>query len=128
ARVFGNQTTVTFCGAGGQFELNTFMPLLGQTVLSSIRLLASASTAFAEKCVDGINANEARCEELIEQSLSMVTSLVPLIGYDTAADIAKESISSGKTVRLLCEEKLTDLGITADQLEQALDPATMAGE
>ena len=128
ARVFGNQTTVTFCGAGGQFELNAFMPLLGQTVLSSIRLLASASTAFAEKCVDGINANEARCEELIEQSLSMVTSLVPLIGYDTAADIAKESISSGKTVRLLCEEKLTDLGITADQLEQALDPATMAGE
>ncbi|MGJ8642601.1 MAG: class II fumarate hydratase [Luteolibacter sp.] len=128
ARVFGNQTTVTFCGAGGQFELNAFMPLLGQTVLSSIRLLSSASTAFAEKCVDGITANEARCEELIEQSLSMVTSLVPLIGYDTAAAIAKESISSGKTVRLLCEEKITDLGITAEQLERALDPATMAGE
>lgn len=128
ARVFGNQTTVTHCGAGGQFELNAFMPLLGQTVLSSIRLLASASTAFAEKCIDGITANDARCEELIEQSLSMVTSLVPLIGYDRAAAIAKESISSGKNVRLLCEEKLTDLGITAEQLEQALDPATMAGE
>jgi len=127
ARVFGNQTTVTFCGANGQFELNTFMPLLGQTVLESIRLLASASTVFAEKCVFGITANEIRCQELIEQSLSMVTSLVPLIGYDTASAIAKESIKSGKTVRQLCEEKLPELGISADQLITALDPATMAG-
>ena len=128
ARVFGNQTTVTFCGANGQFELNTFMPLLGQTVLESIRLLASASTVFAVKCVDGITANEARCEELIEQSLSMVTSLVPLIGYEKAAAIAKESIISGKTVRLLCGEKLSELGLTEGQLKSALDPATMAGE
>ncbi len=128
ARVFGNQTTVTICGANGQFELNTYMPLLGQTVLQSIRLLASASTAFAEKCVTGITANEARCEELIEQSLSMVTSLVPLIGYDTAAAIAKESIKTGITVRHLCEEKLASLNITHEQLTAALDPATMAGE
>jgi fumarate hydratase class II len=128
ARVFGNQTTVTFCGANGQFELNTFMPLLGQTVLESIHLLASASTVFAEKCVDGITANEARCEELIEQSLSMVTSLVPLIGYEKAAAIAKESIISGKTVRLLCGEKLSELGLTEGQLKSALDPATMAGD
>ncbi len=128
ARVFGNQTTVTFCGANGQFELNTFMPLLGQTVLESIRLLASASTVFAEKCISGITANESRCQELIEQSLSMVTSLVPLIGYDAAAAIAKESFKSGKTVRHLCEEKLTQLGISAAQLNTALDPATMAGD
>lgn len=128
ARVFGNQTTVTFCGANGQFELNTFMPLLGQTTLESIRLLASATTVFAEKCVNGITANEARCEELIEQSLSMVTSLVPLIGYEKAAAIAKESIKTSKTVRQLCEEKNSELGITPEQLTQALDPATMAGE
>jgi len=128
ARVFGNQTTVTFCGANGQFELNTFMPLLGQSVLESIRLLASASSVFAEKCVSGITANEIRCQELIEQSLSMVTSLVPLIGYDTASAIAKESIKSGKTVRQLCEERLGQLGITGDQLRTALDPATMAGD
>lgn len=128
ARVFGNQTTVTFCGANGQFELNTFMPLLGQSVLESIRLLASASSVFAEKCVSGITANEIRCQELIEQSLSMVTSLVPLIGYDTASAIARESIKSGKTVRQLCEERLGQLGITADQLRTALDPATMAGD
>ncbi len=128
ARVFGNQTTVTFCGANGQFELNAFMPLLGQTVLESIRLLASASAVFAEKCVDGITANEARCEEFIEQSLSMVTSLVPLIGYEKAAAIAKESVKTARTVRQLCEEKISELGISSDQLQQALDPATMAGE
>ena len=128
ARVFGNQTTVTFCGANGQFELNTFMPLLGQTVLESIRLLASSSTVFAEKCIDGIIANESRCEELIELSLSMVTSLVPLIGYEKSAAIAQESIKTGKTVRKLCEEKLDELGISHEQLRTALDPATMAGE
>lgn len=127
ARVFGNHTTVTFCGANGQFELNTFMPLLGQTVLESTRLLASAASVFAEKCVDGITANEARCEELIELSLSMVTSLVPLIGYEKAAAIAKESVSSGKTVRQLCEQNLRELAITQDQLRSALDPSTMAG-
>ncbi len=126
ARVFGNQTTVTFCGANGQFELNTFMPLLGQTVLESTRLLASATAVFAEKCVDGITANEARCEELIELSLSMVTSLVPVIGYEKAAGIAKESMATGKTVRQLCEEKLDELNISPDQLRDALDPATMA--
>lgn len=128
ARVFGNQTTVTFCGANGQFELNTYMPLMGQTVLESIRLLANSAKAFAEKCVDGISANEERCEELIEQSLSMVTSLVPVIGYDRAAAIAKESIKGGKTVRILCEEKLEELGITRDQLAEALDPTNMAGD
>lgn len=128
ARVFGNQTTVTFCGAGGQFELNTYMPLLGQTVLESIRLLANVSTAFGGKCIDGITANEARCEELIEQSLSMVTSLVPLIGYENAAVIARESVASGRTIREICAGRLDDLGITADQLAAALDPVTMAGE
>lgn len=128
ARVFGNQTTVTVCGANGQFELNVFMPLLGQTVLESIRLLANVSTAFAEKCVDGITANEERCAELIELSLSMVTSLVPLIGYEKAAAIAKESMETGRTVRELCEERLAELGISAEQLVDALDPAKMAGE
>eukprot|EP00903_Cladosiphon_okamuranus_P004221 g4219.t1 len=128
ARVFGNQTTVTFCGANGQFELNTYMPLMGQVVLESIHLLANSARAFAGKCVDGISANEERCEELIEQSLSMVTSLVPLIGYDRAASVAKESIESGRTVRSLCEERLDGLGISLEQLNEALDPSTMAGD
>jgi fumarate hydratase class II len=126
ARVFGNQTTVTFCGANGQFELNTFMPLMGQTMLESIQLLANGAKTFAEKCVSGITANRERCEELIELSFSMVTSLVPLIGYDQAAAIAKEAKASGKTIRSLCTEKLATLGITADQLNAALDPISMA--
>ncbi|MBC7979627.1 MAG: hypothetical protein H7Y36_03585, partial [Armatimonadetes bacterium] len=126
ARVFGNQTTVTWCGASGHFELNVFMPLLAQTVLESIRLLSKVSLAFAGKCVAGITANKERCEELIELSLSMVTSLVPIIGYDRAAAIAKESMHTGLTVRQLCEAKLAELGIDHEQLKAALDPSTMA--
>ena len=128
ARVFGNHTTVTVCGAGGQLELNTHMPLLGHAFLESTRLLANVSAAFAEKCIVGIAANEERCEELIELSLSMVTSLVPLIGYEKAAALAKQSVETGKTVRELCAERLAELGISAGQLAAALDPATMAGE
>ena len=128
ARVFGNHTTVTVCGAGGQLALNTHMPLLGHAFLESTRLLANVSAAFAEKCIVGIAANEERCEELIELSLSMVTSLVPLIGYEKAAALAKQSVETGKTVRELCAERLAELGISAGQLAAALDPATMAGE
>ncbi len=126
ARVFGNQTTVTFCGANGQFELNAFMPLMGQAILESIQLLANGARIFSEKCVSGITANRERCEELIERSFSMVTALVPLIGYDAAAAIAKEAKASGKTIRSLCMEKRIVLGITAEQLDAALDPISMS--
>ena len=104
-RVFGNQTTVTWCGANGHLELNTYMPLLGNTVLESIRLLANACRLFTTKCVSGIEANQERCAELIEMSLSMVTSLVPLIGYDAASKIAKKSVETGTNVRELCEDQ-----------------------
>ena len=126
ARVFGNQSTVTFCGANGHFELNTFMPLMGQAMLESIQLLANGAKTFSEKCVSGITANRERCAELIEMSFSMVTALVPLIGYDQAAAIAKEAKASGKTIRSLCVEKRTTLGITAEQLSGALDPISMS--
>lgn len=126
ARVFGNQTTVTFCGANGQFELNTYMPLMGQTMLESIQLLANGAETFAEKCISGITANRERCEELIELSFSLITSLVPLIGYDQAAAIAKEAKATGKTIRQLCNEKLASLGMTAKELTAALDPISMA--
>jgi fumarate hydratase class II len=128
ARVFGNQTTLTFCGANGHLELNTSMPLMGQTILESIQLLANGAKTFAEKCVSGITANRGRCEELVGLSFSMVTSLVPLIGYDQAAAIAKEAETTGKTIHGLCTEKLASLGITAEQLRAALDPASMAGD
>lgn len=127
ARVFGNQSTVTWSGANGHFELNVFMPVMIKAVLESIRLLANVSNIFCEKCVDGIVANKEVCNSLIEYSLSMVTSLAPVIGYDPATKIAKESVTSGRTVRELCLERLEELNITEVQLTTALDPAAMTG-
>ncbi len=125
ARVFGNQTTVTWAAANGHFELNVFMPVMAKAVLESIRLLANVSVIFTERCITGITANAERCDSLIELSLSMVTSLAPIIGYDSATKIAKESVATGKTVRELCREQLDSLGITREQLDAALDPASM---
>ncbi|MEO5715655.1 MAG: class II fumarate hydratase [Luteolibacter sp.] len=127
ARVAGNQTTLTWCGTGGFLELNVSMPLLAACLLESIELLANVAVVFRERCVDGIQANEDRCGELIELSLSMVTALAPRIGYDRAAAIAKESVNSGKTVRELCEERLSELGLTPAELSELLDPARMSG-
>jgi fumarate hydratase class II len=128
ARVAGNQTTISWCGIGGFLELNVSMPLLAACLLESIELLANSAKAFSEKCVEGIEANVERCEELIEYSLSMVTALAPKIGYDKASAIAKESVKSGRTVRELCEERLGELGISKEELTELLDPARMAGE
>lgn len=125
ARVFGNQSTVTWSGANGHFDLNVFMPVMTKAIMESIRLLANVCDIFRERCVDGIEANEERCAELIEYSLSMVTSLAPVIGYEPAAKIAKDSVATGKTVRELCHEQLGDLGITEEALTAALDPASM---
>lgn len=122
ARVFGNQTTVTWGGANGHLELNAFMPVMAKSVLESIRLLANVGETFAERCVHGIKANEERCQEMVEESLSLVTALVPLIGYDKAAEIAKECADSNTTIRQVCEGRLQDLCVTQQQLDIALDP------
>ncbi len=127
ARVMGNQTTVAWCGAGGFLELNVSMPLLATCLLESIGLLGNVTKAFRERCVDGLEANDGRCRELIELSLSMVTALAPRIGYDRAAAIAKESVASGRTVRELCVERLGELDVTAEELAGLLDPARMSG-
>ena len=127
ARVFGNQSTVTWAGANGHLDLNVFMPVMAKAFLESVRLLANVATIFDEKCVSGIVANRERCSSLLEFSLSMVTSLAPVIGYDPASKIAKDSVKTGKTVRELCLEQLDELGITEAELTAALDPATMAG-
>jgi fumarate hydratase class II len=113
AQVVGNDTTITIAGMSGSFELNVMMPLIAYNLLQSIEILASASRLLAEKCVEGIQANRERCEELVERSL------VPKIGYDAAAEIAKESVKTGKTVRELCREK----GVLPEaELNEALDP------
>jgi fumarate hydratase class II len=128
ARVAGNQTTLAWCGIGGFLELNVSMPLIAACLLESISLLANVADAFRERCIVGVQANENRCNELIELSLSMVTALAPRIGYDRAAAIAKESVTSGRTVREICESRLADLGLTAEELAELLDPARMSGE
>jgi len=128
ARVAGNQTTLVWCGAGGFLELNVSMPLIAACLLESIGLLGSVAAAFRERCIDGIQANESRCNELIELSLSMVTALAPRIGYDRAAAIAKESVASGRTVREICESRSDELGLTVEELAELLDPARMSGE
>src|SRR5215207_8413892 len=105
AQVVGNDATITLAGMSGHFDLNVMMPLIAYNLLQSIEILASSSRLLAEKCVDGIQANRERCEELVERSLAMVTALVPKIGYDAAAEIAKESVRTGRTVRELVREK-----------------------
>ncbi len=122
AQVIGNDATISWCGANGNFELNVMMPVLAHDILESIRLLANAINVFATRCVDGIVANKARCEELVEYSMAMVTSLAPIIGYDRAAQIAKESAKTGRTVRAICEEQKV---LPIEQLALALDPVEM---
>ncbi len=119
AQVVGNDTTITLAGMSGVFELNVMMPLIAYNLLQSIEILGNVAGLLAERCVDGIQANAERCEELVEKSLAMVTSLVPKIGYDAAAEIAKESVKTGKTVRELCRERKV---LPEAELKEALDP------
>jgi len=127
ARVIGNQATVSWSGAGGFLELNVSMPLIAACLVESVELLAHAARALRERCVEGVAPDIERCRELIEGSMAMVTSLVPLIGYDQAAAIAKEAMSRGRTVRELCHEKAGELGLRPEQIDRALDPRTMTG-
>ncbi len=123
AQVFGGDATITWAAAAGSsFELNVMMPVMAHHFLENTRILSNAVRAFTDKCVRGVTANEARCRELVEYSMAMVTSLAPIIGYDRAAEIAKESAKTGKTVRQICEEQ--QVLPTAD-LNAALDPVEM---
>ncbi|HEX4123809.1 MAG TPA: class II fumarate hydratase [Tepidisphaeraceae bacterium] len=123
AQVIGNDATIAWAGAfGSTFELNVMMPVMAYNLLQSIELLSRAATVFADRCVAGIEANSERCQELVEQSLAMCTSLAPLIGYDKAAEIAKESFKTGKTVRQVALEKKL---LSPEQLNKAMDPLRM---
>jgi fumarate hydratase class II len=122
AQVIGNDTCITWSGANGNFELNVMMPVMAHNLLESIRLLANVVDVFCEKCVRGIVANEERCRELVELSIAMATSLAPKIGYDRAAEIAKESAKTGRTVREIAREKKV---LPEEELERALDPIKM---
>jgi len=123
ARIIGNDAVVTWAAAQlSNFELNVGMPVIAHAILESCRLLASVVDVFRTRCIDGIQANKEHCNELIEFSMAMVTSLVPKIGYLAAADIAKESAKTGRTVRELCIEKNI---LPPAELDAALDPIEM---
>lgn len=125
ARVIGNDATVTWCAANGNLELNVMMPTLGAALLESIDLMTRACCLFTERCIQGLEAREKRCHDLIEYSLALVTGLNSKIGYDKAAVIAKESAKTGVPVRQLCLQRLDELGLTKAELDEALDPARM---
>lgn len=110
-RVMGNDATLTLAGQGGVFELHLMMPLLAHTLLESIELIGNSASILAEKCIWGIQAHRDRCASLVEQSLALATSLVPLVGYDKAAEVAKKASDDGLTVR----EAARSLGIAPEE-------------
>ena len=120
ARVLGNDDTLVHCGLGGTFELNTMLPLAGDTLLESIRLLERASTNFADRCVSGIGST-GRGADMVERGLGLATGLVPVVGYDEAANIAEEASRTGLTVGDVARAR----GIAPDRLAAALDPFRM---
>ena len=122
AHVMGCDATITLCGQAGNFELNVMMPIMALRLLEAIEFTANVVKAFTEKCVVGIEANEERCKEMVEQSLAMVTALAPVIGYDAAAKIAKESYATGKTVREIASAHKI---LPPDKLAKILDPWRM---
>jgi len=122
AQVIGNDTAITIGGMNGHFELNVYIPLMARNLLQSVKLLGSASRLFAEKCVDGIEANRERCESYAELTLSAATALNPYIGYDKASEIVKTATSSGRSLR----EVALEAGVDALVLDEALDYHAMA--
>ena len=124
AHVIGNDTAITFGGQGGIFQLNVMLPLIAYNLLQSIDLLATVAVRFAEKCVDGITANEEKCRSLIEQSLAMSTALVPAIGYEKAAALSKEAFAQGKTVR---EVALANNVLPEEDINRILDESVQGG-
>jgi fumarate hydratase class II len=118
ARVIGNDAAVAFSGSQGSFELNTYLPQMARDLLESIRLLSAVSRLFRDRCIDGIEADVERCRSYAEASLSVVTSLAPVIGYERAAALVKEAARSGRPVRELALE--TGL-VESDELDRALD-------
>jgi fumarate hydratase class II len=129
AQVIGNDASIAFAGAQGNFDLLVMLPVMARNLLESITLLANVSRLLAERCVDGITAHVDRCRELAESSPSIVTPLNRIIGYEAAAKIAKHSVAHGLTVA----DAVRDLGfvergeLSEEQLASALDVAAMTG-
>jgi fumarate hydratase class II len=127
AQVIGNDAAIGFAGASGNFELNVMLPVLARNLLESIRLLAAVTRLLADRCVDGIEADVARCREYAESSPSIVTPLNRYLGYEEAAVVAKQALRERKTIRqVVLERGHVDAGtLTLTQLDEALDVLSM---
>jgi fumarate hydratase class II len=122
AQVIGNDTAVTVGGMSGAFELNVYIPLIARNVLESIELLAATSRNFARQCIDGLQANTDRAMELSELNLSTVTALVPAIGYDRSAELAKQALKQNRPLR----EVVKEAGVLDDdEVDRILDNRRM---
>ena len=124
AQVIGYDAAITWCCASGNFELNVMMPVMAYDLLESIELLAAVSRNFSRRAIEGLQANSERASGFVEQSLAMCTVLAPVIGYEKAADVAKEAYRSGRTVRDVARE-MSD--IPEHQLNELLDPRSQTG-
>jgi fumarate hydratase class II len=122
AQVMGNHTTVTIAGAQGQLELNVFKPVIAYNVLQSIRLLGDAIMSLTDHCIVGIEPNLERISELLEKSLMLVTALIPHIGYDKAARIARLALKNGSTLR---EEAIASGFVTGEEFDKYVRPEDM---
>jgi len=118
AQVVGNDSAITLGGLHGNFELNVMMPLIAQNLLEQIKFMANASKNFADKLVTGLEADTRKIKGMNEQSLSLATAMAPVMGYDKAAEIAKEAHETGKTVRQVALEKRV---MKEDELDEVLD-------
>lgn len=122
AQVIGCDAAITLGGLSGNFELNVMMPMMAYNFLLAIKLLKNGVEGFTRKCITGLKAEKKRCRELVEKSLAVVTALTPVIGYDKAAEIAKEAYNTGKSLKeVILEKKI----LPEEKLAEILDPETM---
>ncbi len=120
--MFGNNSSISFAGSQGHFELNVYNPLMAYNFLQSVQLLADAAVSFTDNCVVGIVAREDNIREALNRSLMLVTALAPTIGYDNAAKIAKTAHKNGTTLR---EEALKTGLVTPEDYDRIVRPEDM---
>jgi fumarate hydratase, class II len=124
AQVVGNDAALALGALSGQLELNVFQPLIVRNLLASIGLLANASRLFADRCIAGLEADRPRAAALVEQSLMLATALAPRIGYEAAAELAKEAERTGRTLREVARERRV---LPDAELDALLDPRNQLG-
>src|SRR5699024_389510 len=120
--IFGNDMTIAMAAEAGQLELNAFEPIIFYNLFQSIETLTFAVRTLVDNCITGITANVERCRQMVENSVGIITAICPYVGYDRAAEVAKEAIATGASVReLILRDKL----LTEEELNVILDPYSM---